>query len=176
MAFDVVVLAGGRSSRFGTDKVALLLDRVLGSLPVEAVVVCVGPELPTERTAVRWVREDPPYAGPLAAVAAGLAVGEAEVVVVIGADMPGVAAAVPALVEAVGLGNGSVLVDEGGWPQALASAWRRDVLTERLAGLGDLEDRPLRLLLDGASLVPVPDHWDAAHDVDTPDDLDQGRT
>jgi molybdopterin-guanine dinucleotide biosynthesis protein A len=170
--FDVVVLAGGRSSRFGSDKVLLLLDSVLAGLPDEAAVVCVGPRLDTARAGVRWVREDPPYAGPLAAVAAGLAAGVEPLVVLLGADMPAVAPAVSALVEAVGPGNGAVLVDVDGWPQVLASAWRRDVLQERLAALGPLEGSPLRLLLDGASLVPVPDQWGAAHDVDTPADLE----
>jgi molybdopterin-guanine dinucleotide biosynthesis protein A len=172
MGFDVVVLAGGRSSRFGSDKVALLLDRVLDGLPADAVVFCVGPEQPTQRSGVSWGREEPAYSGPLAAVAAGLAVGYQPLVVLLGADMPAVGAAVSALVEAVGGGNGSVLVDVDGWPQPLASAWRRDVLTERLDVLGDLAGRPLRLLLDGAALVPVPDRWDAARDVDTPADLD----
>jgi molybdopterin-guanine dinucleotide biosynthesis protein A len=175
---DVVVLAGGRSTRFGTDKVELLLDEVLGGLPEVTSVVCVGPERETVRTGVRWVREDPPYSGPLAAVSAGVAVGAgaggaggAPIVVLLGADMPRAGAAVADLVSAVGAGNGAVLVDADGWPQVLASAWRRTVLAERLAGFGALEGRPLRLLLDGASLVPVPDVWGAARDIDTPGDL-----
>ena len=181
MDVDVVVLAGGRSTRFGTDKVQLLLDEVLGGLPEVTSVVCVGPKRETVRTGVRWVREDPPYSGPLAAVSAGVAVGAgaggaggaggAPIVVLLGADMPRAGAAVADLVSAVGAGNGAVLVDADGWPQVLASAWRRTVLAERLAGFGALEGRPLRLLLDGASLVPVPDVWGAARDIDTPGDL-----
>jgi molybdenum cofactor guanylyltransferase len=191
---DVVVLAGGRSTRFGTDKVELLLDSVLAGLlavmPDVASIVCVGPERETIRTGIRWVREDPPYSGPLAAVSAGVAAGAgaagaagtagaagagggsgAPIVVLLGADMPQAGAAVAELVGAVGAGNGAVLVDADGWPQVLASAWRRSVLAERLAGFGPLEGRPLRLLLDGASLVPVPDVWGAARDIDTPGDL-----
>ncbi len=139
--------------------------------PEVASIVCVGPERETVATGIRWVREDPPYSGPLAAVAAGVAAGDASIVVLLGADMPQVGAAVAGLVGAVGAGNGAVLVDADGWPQVLASAWRRTVLTERLAGFGPLEGRPLRLLLDGASLVPVPDVWGAARDIDNPGDL-----
>jgi molybdenum cofactor guanylyltransferase len=147
---DVVVLAGGRSSRFGADKVALLLDSVLAAMPADARVVCVGPMRPTVRAAVTWVRERPPMAGPLAAVAAGLAAGRAPVVILAGADMPRVGLAVPALLAALDPGpvdpepsggggyraaDAAVLVDSDGRAQVLASAWRRDRLAARLAEL-----------------------------------------
>ena len=201
---DAVVLAGGRSRRFGADKVSLLLDRVLAGLPASAEVVCVGPARPTRRLAVRWVREEPPLGGPLAAAAAGVAVGSAPTVLLTAADMPSIGLAVPALLAALGTSvggepvDGAVLVDQDGNLQVLATAWRRARLQARLAELdsaepdsaepdsdarrsaersaggspGPTHGRPLRLLLEGARLVPVPDIWGAARDVDTPDDLD----
>jgi molybdopterin-guanine dinucleotide biosynthesis protein A len=172
MGFDVVVLAGGRSSRFGADKVGLLLDGVLDDLPAEAVVVCVGPARATRRAGVCWVREDPAFGGPLAAVAVGVTQGENPLVVLLGADMPRVGRAVPTLVEAAGTSHGAVLLDAEGRPQVLATAWRREVLQTRLAAIGEPEGRPVRLLLEGAALVPVADQWGAAHDIDTPADLD----
>jgi len=185
---DVVVLAGGRSSRFGADKLALLLDSVLDGLPAQACVVCVGPPRATRREGVLWVREEPAFGGPLAGVAAGMVVGSAPVVVVAGGDMPGVGLAVQGLLaalgEAPGTHDGAVLVDARGRPQLLASAWHRDRLTEVLAHIGANSDdsfdlaptivtpgRPLRLLLDGTDLLRVPDAWGAAHDVDTTADL-----
>jgi len=215
---DVVVLAGGRSSRFGADKVALLLDSVLAAMPPDARVVCVGPMRPTVRAAVTWVQERPPMAGPLAAVAAGLAAGRAPVVILAGADMPRVGLAVPALLAALDpepvdpgpadpgqvdpepsgggghrAADAAVLVDSDGRAQVLASAWRRDRLTARLAELaqpfadlgdpstreaaplaapGTLRGLALRLLLERTALVTVADVWGAARDVDTPADLD----
>jgi 3-oxoacyl-[acyl-carrier protein] reductase len=179
MGYDVIVLAGGRSTRFGSDKVGLLLPDVLDGLPAEASVVCVGPARPARRPDVRWVREDPPLAGPLAALAAGLAAGTSAVVVLVGADMPRVGRAVPALVDALvdalagaaADAPGAVLVDDDGRAQVLASAWRRESLAGRLAAIGEPAGRPLRLVLDGAPLVPVADTWGAANDIDTPADL-----
>jgi len=192
-----VVLAGGTSTRFGGDKLAVLLDQVLAGLPPQVAVVCVGPARPTVRSPVTWVREDPPLSGPLAAVAAGVAAGDGPVVVVVGGDMPRVGAAVGALLAALettgdrpaggGPVDGAVLVDGDGAVQLLASAWHRDRLVGRLADLAGeaapgtrpsgsaagsgLAGVPLRLLGRGARLVEVTDLWGAGRDVDTPADL-----
>jgi molybdenum cofactor guanylyltransferase len=177
--YAVVVLAGGRSLRFGSDKISVLLDEVLAGLPVDARVVCVGPTRATPgRPDVAWTREDPAGAGPLAAVGAAVATGaavDADVVVLTAGDMPRVGAAVPALVSALRTAgpdvDAAVLVDLTGRKQALASAWRRDGLLAALRRAGSLDGTPLHRLLDGTVLVEVADAWDAAHDVDTPDDL-----
>ena len=89
----VVVLAGGRSRRFGSDKLAAplrgstVLDETLAGLPVDWPVVVVGDRRTTMRS-VTWTREEPPGGGPLAGVAAGLALVAAEVVAVVAGDMP----------------------------------------------------------------------------------------
>ena len=148
---DVVVLAGGRSTRFGADKLAVVLDRVLAGLPAQAAVVCVGPQRPTCRAQVRWVREDPPLSGPLAAVAAGVAAGDRPIVVLAGGDMPRMGAALDALVAALeaagghhgvdagpgdaGPVDGAVLLDRDGRVQLLASAWHRPALVAQLADI-----------------------------------------
>jgi molybdopterin-guanine dinucleotide biosynthesis protein A len=168
-----VVLAGGRSLRYGADKVAVLLDPCLDTLPARWPVVCVGPSRPTARP-VAWAHESPPYGGPLAGLAAGVAAEPgAAAYVVVGADMPGAGLAAEALLTAAGVGA-AVLVDDTGVRQPLASAWSGPLLRERLAALaaeGPLAGRPLRALLEGLppdAIVEVADSWGAARDVDTP--------
>ena len=168
-----VVLAGGRSLRYGADKVAVLLDPCLSTLPAGWPVVCVGPSRPTLRP-VAWTRESPPYAGPLAGLAAGVAVEpNAAAYVVVGADMPRAGLAAEALLAAAADGA-AVLVDGAGVRQPLASAWSGPLLRDALAALAagaPLAGRPLRALLEAfpaEAVVEVADSWGAAHDVDTP--------
>ena len=91
-----VVLAGGESRRFGTDKLAAtvegrpLLDQAMAGLPDDLSVLVVGPERRTRRT-VRFLREQPPGGGPAAAMVTGLraalAAGATQIVVLPG-DAP----------------------------------------------------------------------------------------
>lgn len=76
--FDAIVLAGGRALRLGTSKPQLvvagarLLDHVLTATRDARATVVVGPdELASE--AYVLTREDPPFGGPVAGTAAGLA-------------------------------------------------------------------------------------------------------
>jgi len=176
------VLAGGESRRYGSDKLAVLLDEVLAGLPARVPVVCVGPVRRTPgRPDVLWVREDPPGTGPLAAVGAAVRRdgAGAPVVVLVAGDMPRVGAAVPSLVAALeATGDGPhdgepvvVLLDAAGRRQPLASAWRRTGLLSALDRIGDLTGVPLHRVLDGVTVVELPDSWGAAVDVDTPADL-----
>lgn len=76
-----IILGGGRSARMGRDKRALVLDgRSLLALAVDAcaardLTVTVTPDLPEDVPAgrVTCTLEDPPFGGPVAGIAAGLA-------------------------------------------------------------------------------------------------------
>ncbi|APX01340.1 molybdenum cofactor guanylyltransferase [Arthrobacter sp. QXT-31] len=121
MDFDAIILAGGRSSRLGgSPKSALmfdgatLLERSLAAAAGARHTVVVGPAVAGLPPWVLTSREDPPFAGPAAAIAAGLAAlrgaGPADKVLVLACDMPGVGAAVRALREALpGSGADGVL-------------------------------------------------------------------
>jgi molybdenum cofactor guanylyltransferase len=180
--YDAVVLAGGASRRMGQDKPSLyvgeltLLDRVLSSVPTAQRVVVVGPERPVTRD-VAWTQEDPPGAGPVAALAAGLALVEAPRTVLLAADLPFVApATVGALLAALGPElDGAVLVDDGGRDQYLCSAWRTDALrsvdltVDRMGLLvGQLSYAQVRLPVAPGEMPP----WT---DCDTPEDLHAAR-
>ncbi|MEV4319925.1 NTP transferase domain-containing protein [Actinocrispum sp. NPDC049592] len=79
MRFAAIIFAGGKATRLGgVDKVMLrvngqtLLERSLDAVTGADPIVVVGPRRDIQAPVV-WVREDPPGAGPLAALAAGLA-------------------------------------------------------------------------------------------------------
>jgi molybdopterin-guanine dinucleotide biosynthesis protein A len=123
MEFDAVILAGGRSSRLGgvpksqlVYDGATLLDVSLQAAHGAKAVVVVGPDPGTLPLGVLHCREEPPYAGPAAAIAAGLSALEAHyssrhesrqapLTLILACDMPRADAAIRALVE--------VLPDDG---------------------------------------------------------------
>lgn len=178
--FAAVVLAGGAGRRLGgVDKPAqrvggrALLERVLDAVAEAEQRVVVGPVRTTGR-AVSWTREEPAGAGPVAALAAGLAAVQAPVVIVLAADLPFLStAAVGQLLHPVrlpGTAPGTVLLDDSGAPQWLVSCWRADLLRSAVAGgsgslksvMAPLRPVPVRV----AGLTPPP--W---YDCDTPADL-----
>ncbi|HEY8239641.1 MAG TPA: molybdenum cofactor guanylyltransferase, partial [Candidatus Limnocylindrales bacterium] len=100
-----IVLAGGRSSRFGTEKLAAtsdgqtLLERAVERVEsVAGTILIAGPVEPTTRfrhvPPVRFIDDAEPFAGPLAALAGTLREIATEFAIVVGADMPGLVPAV----------------------------------------------------------------------------------
>ena len=172
-AYDAIVLAGGRSSRAGSDKLGwtrderTLLQHALDAVATASHVFVVGP-VPAEAYDPRltWRREDPPFGGPVAGIAAGLGEVAEELTVVLAGDQPAAAPAIPALLERLCAGgDGVVLVDGEGVRQPLLAAyrttWLRGQVREAAAGAS------VRSLLVGASIAEVPDVWGASADVDT---------
>ncbi|MGZ4612662.1 MAG: molybdenum cofactor guanylyltransferase [Kineosporiaceae bacterium] len=202
MRVAVVVLAGGQARRWGgRDKTAVVLgtrtvlERAVAGLRtgVRAVVpdaggsglvtVVAGPDEHAARAAlaaVRWVREEPPGGGPVAGLAAAVAVLPPEVVtVVVGAgDAPFGGSAVPRLLGALrGPGaeaaDGAVGVDPGGRRQPLLGAYRTAALRGALGRLGDPAAVSLRALLGSLRILEVAVTDREALDLDTPDALDE---
>lgn len=177
-----VVLAGGAARRLsGMDKPMLevhgrpILHAVVDALSAAEPVVVVGPRrdgLPN----VRWTREQPPGTGPVAALAAGLALVPAGTrhVAVLAGDLPAInPSTVDKLRDAVGAADGAVLLDETGRRQWLAGVWRHDRLH---AALPDAPaGRSLRSVFGGLEVAAVPALGDEAFDVDTPEDLGRLR-
>jgi molybdopterin-guanine dinucleotide biosynthesis protein A len=118
--FDAIILAGGRSSRLGGAPKsglifdgATLLERSLRAADAAGHIVVVGPDPGDLPDGVLSCREEPRFAGPAAAIAAGLgalaasragrpgAAAAPPFVLVLACDMPRAATAVSALREAL---------------------------------------------------------------------------
>jgi molybdopterin-guanine dinucleotide biosynthesis protein A len=98
-----IVLAGGRSSRFGRDKLAEMVDgRTLlvhaidgvTSIATEILVVAAPGTIPTMPAGVTLVHDPVAFEGPLAGVLAGLRAARESMVFVVGGDMPSIVGAV----------------------------------------------------------------------------------
>ncbi|MFJ6170406.1 molybdenum cofactor guanylyltransferase [Curtobacterium sp. NPDC092190] len=180
---DAVLLAGGRASRMGgVDKTALvsggqtLSGHAIAAAAGARTVVLVG--LRAGRTApagVVQVREDPPFGGPVAAIAAGLAAvaDPAPWTLVLACDLVRPEAAVDRLVRAItgaGGADGLVAVDEDGRRQHLLALYRSDALRAAVRALGDPTGAAVRRLTGGLRLVEVPLPAALCADVDEPED------
>jgi molybdopterin-guanine dinucleotide biosynthesis protein A len=185
-----VALAGGRSSRFGRDKLAepvagrALLDRsvdALRSVAQEIVVVTAPGDPRRVRDRAIAVHDSVAFQGPLVGLLTGLRHATHPQVLVAGGDMPTM---VPAVLEAMlaRLADPSidaVILEHEGRGRPLPAAMRLGptlVAAERLVASGE---RRLRALYDElATLVIDESTWRAfdpagqtLRDIDTPADL-----
>lgn len=179
--FDAVVLAGGAGRRMGdprgTDKAGLdvggmtLLDRVLFAVADAQHCIVVGPRRPTA-SPVTFTIEEPAGSGPAAAIVHGVSFADAAVVVVLAADMPFAATAVPKLLDALAGAqtDAAMIVDDAGRRQPLLAAYRTDVL-RRCSDGRDWRGASVRALTEGLTVVEVAAAGDEALDCDTPEQL-----
>jgi len=163
----------------GGDKLALGRGgRTLAAIAVDALlavadeVVFASPDRAgIDDPRVRFVLEDPPFGGPVAGIAAAVGAlvdvaADAEVYLLAGdlADPAGVVA----LLEAAPFGpDGTVPVDEEGWPQYLAGRYRLAPLRGALDGA--VRDVPVRRILSRLDLLRVRVEDGLTADVDTPE-------
>ncbi|HWI31564.1 MAG TPA: NTP transferase domain-containing protein [Microbacterium sp.] len=182
-----IILAGGRASRLGGAPKPLLTVGGIGLLrgSVDAVtaagcspVVVVGPPL-IDEAAVRWVREDPPFGGPVAAVIAALPHVDTATVLVLSTDLPRVGEAVSCLFETAAiapLADGLCLTDDGGRPQWLTGLYRTASLRDAAERVPDAgAGASMRALLAELEIATVRAPWGVAADVDTWQDLIRAR-
>jgi molybdopterin-guanine dinucleotide biosynthesis protein A len=190
-----IVLAGGRSRRFGRDKLAeqidgrpLLHHAVLRLLEVcERVVVVVAadgdePDLPSA-DGVFVVRDTSPDEGPLRGLAAGLDESEHALAIVVGGDMPDLQPDVlrEMLRAARETGAGAVALSDGGEARPLPLVVATDRGRDAVAALLDAGERSLRQLLGAVNTVLVDEpSWTSLDperrtlvDVDEPDDVER---
>src|SRR3954469_6812124 len=182
--YTAVVLAGGRAARLGGQAKPQLvvgsrsmLASVLAAVPDAAARVVVGPPQPVPDD-VLLVREQPPGGGPVAALRAGLARVETDVVTVLAGDLPFLTPAALAGRRARPRADGVLVVDDGGRDQLLLGVWRTEPLRAAVRRSGG--PTSMRRTLSGLSgdrwrpVVPEgsPPPW---LDCDTPADLTRAR-
>ncbi|WP_394552386.1 molybdenum cofactor guanylyltransferase [Agromyces sp. MMS24-JH15] len=176
VAFDAVLLAGGRASRYeGRDKTALELDgRSLLAIAVDAVAEARAVAVVGERSEhpggahdaprIRPAVEEPRWAGPVAAILAGLRVladDPAPFTFVLAADQPFAREAVARLAARLadpGAEGGVVAADASGRRQPLLAAYPTSALRDAVetaddAARGNPRGPSLRAAL--ATLDPV---------------------
>ncbi len=187
MNVTAVVLAGGESRRFGSDKLAAaldeqtLLDHTLAALPEEMAVVVVGPERATSRP-VAFTRERPPGGGPAAGLVAGLRTAlatEPDAIVVLPGDAPAAGRGARPLLAALTRNESAVGVDAAGRWQPLQLALRLAAARQlvELAGPDGGAGQSARRLVAALDPPPRPVILDpeTLFDIDTPEALQTWR-
>ncbi len=187
---SAIVLAGGRSSRFGRDKLVEpwagrpLLEHAISSVQALAdeVIVVVAPDESRSAPAGTILVSDPTsFEGPLVGLVTGLRRATRPVALVVGGDMPTLVPSVLALLvdrlddPAVD----AVLLDQDGRARPLPGAVRTASARETAEGLVGAGERRLRTLYEALNTVTVAEEaWrelDPAgrslRDVDTQADL-----
>ena len=170
LAWDAIVLAGGRATRLGgAPKADLvvdgrsLLERTLDAVAGAHRIVVVG-DVDAPGTVV--VQEEPRFAGPAAAIGAGLAEVASPWVLIAACDHPFVADAVGALLDAR-TGDGVVAVDGSGRRQHLLCALSTSALRESAASQQTLTNLAVHRLLEPLDLAEIALSPRATQDVDT---------
>ena len=186
-----IVLAGGRSSRFGRDKLAEIVDgqsllerAIVAALAVASdVVVVIAPGLDRPIPAgVRLVHDTTAFQGPLAGLAVGLAALEPDLdrAIVVGGDMPSLIPAVLArLSAALGATVDAAVLDVDDRSVPLPMAVQRYValpVARSLLAAGEHRLRALPLALRVAVIAEGTWRLDdpgglTLRDVDVPGDL-----
>jgi molybdopterin-guanine dinucleotide biosynthesis protein A len=186
MAFSVVVLSGGRASRLGRDKASTsingvnMIERVLREIPQEARVIVVGAYPAGSKRDVIVTREEPLGAGPLAALAAGLAHVTDEKFLLLATDMPFVGDLGTKLMKILdGISaeaDAVVPSDKEGKLQPLCAAYRTEAVRKACTRIGDLTNGSMKRLLAELRYqsYDAQDNW-ALSDVDTITNLEVAR-
>jgi molybdopterin-guanine dinucleotide biosynthesis protein A len=163
-----LVLAGGRSARFGRDKLAEPLDgrpmldhaiEAVRTLATEILVVAApGSNQPLPQGAT-LVHDPVAFEGPLAGVVAGLGAARGSIVLVIGGDMPTlVGAVIDSMLDALEApGIDAVVLEHDGRARPLPLVLRRDPALTAASRLFTDGERRLRALPEALATATIPE-------------------
>lgn len=182
-----ILLAGGRGSRMGGVHKPLL---DVGGMTLLDAAICAVREaecdpvvgvgdpaiaLSALASAIIWVREDPPFGGPAAAIVAALPLVDAPLTFVLACDLPRVGDAVR-LLRGTSMAGDGLCLGASGQRQWLTGLYRSDALRAAARALPDAgRDASVRSLLGGLAITSVAASDELAADIDTWDDLNEAR-
>jgi molybdopterin-guanine dinucleotide biosynthesis protein A len=183
---SAMILTGGASSRFGSDKSQAvlgshsLIENLLTGLPSEIEIVIVGPKIQDTSRSVQYAREDPSGEGPVAAIHAGLDLIHSEFVAIIATDLPFAHRILEVLISNLpDSEDATIPLDSHEVRQTLCAVYRSDALRRALAELGDSRGQSMQNLTSLLSVKELHIEPTLHHillDIDTPADLEQAIT
>lgn len=180
---SAMVLTGGKSTRFGSDKSQAimgqnsLIEKILDSLPQDIEIVVVGPSIKNTSRAPKYAQEDPLGGGPVAAISAGLEFVETEYVAIIATDMPFASQIIEHLTSLLPISKDALIpLDAQNVRQSLCAIYRVQTLRETMTELDDVQGQSMRNLtgLLQVKEVRLPAELERILiDIDTPSDLER---
>ena len=192
-SLGAVILAGGRGARvsgavkplFEVGGATLLRKAVASVAAVGAHPIVVAAPVLDESLDVEWVREDPPFGGPVAGIVAAfdrddLWADAPQWTFVLACDLPQVASAVAVLRDAVALlpadTDGACLADPSSRPQWLTGVYRTATLRAAARSVpSGGRDAPVRDLVADLAIAALTVPADLTADIDTWEDLHRAR-
>lgn len=183
MTVDAILLAGGRGTR--VDGAVKPLFEVGGATLLSAAVtavrragaqrvIVVAPVLDAALD-VTWVREDPPFGGPVAAIVAALRDVDADDLFVLACDTIAPVDVMSRLAAPLPPGVDGACLDDGR-RQWLMGRYRSAAVREAASALPAAgRDASMRALLGGLEIASIRVDADLTRDVDTWDDLREAR-
>lgn len=180
---SAVILTGGTSSRFGSDKSQAMLgersliENLLATLPSDIEIVVVGPQMQDASRTVLYTQESPLGGGPVAAIDAGLDLITTEFVAVIATDMPFAGLVLHELAKNFPENEDATIpLDAQRVRQTLCALYRTDSLRRAITTLGSPQGQSMRKLtqlLTVRELDLEPSLEPILLDIDTLQDLEQ---
>lgn len=174
---NIILLTGGKSVRFGSDKVTAkingksLLEITISNLKGHDLIL-VGPESAIHPSyAGKFVREFPPFSGPLAAIGEGLKLVTSDEVGIFAADMPFAPLVIDQLLSNL-KDEAALALDDKEFRQPLAGIYRTTALRRVLDELGDLSGKSVKSAVEKLIINEVAiANPELLMDIDTEEDL-----
>ena len=178
---SIIVLSGGTSSRFGSDKAQAtlgtqtIIEYVLSNIPKEFKIIVVGQDPRFSGANYKCTQEKPLSGGPVAAIASALEHCTSDFVGVLAMDMPFALPHMLDLLKVMSPSEGAVMyVDSKAYKQPLAAFYQCAELEKAISLLPRINGASMRELISLMTVREIlmsPEVEKSYIDVDTAHDL-----